>query len=130
MHFCSETILINGIKSNIILEGGGKDNTILTWKSSGLQLREAPLMLKGANNFIAKGITFKVINLLIKLSRPCLESDFKRETVFLEKSMYGILFYFLNVLNLFSIFFQYVIKITSTFSVLFLIIPRIYIIDF
>ncbi|RVW97820.1 putative pectinesterase 55 [Vitis vinifera] len=55
----TETILINGIKSNIILEGGGKDNTILTWKSSGLQLREAPLMLKGANNFIAKGITFK-----------------------------------------------------------------------
>lgn len=129
MHFCSETILINGIKSNIILEGGGKDNTILAWKSSGLQLREAPLMLKGANNFIAKGITFKVINLLIKLSRPCLESDFKREIVFLEKSMYGI-FFFLNVLNLFSMFFQYVIKITSIFSVLFLIIPRIYIIDF
>ncbi|KAJ9681739.1 hypothetical protein PVL29_017899 [Vitis rotundifolia] len=53
------TILISGNKSNIILEGGGKDNTILAWKTSGLQLREAPLMLRNAYNFIAKGITFK-----------------------------------------------------------------------
>ena len=70
--FCSETILITGNKSNIILEGGGRENTILSWKTSGLRLREAPLMLNGANNFIAKGITFKVINLLIKLFRFCL----------------------------------------------------------
>lgn len=60
--FCSETILITGNKSNIILEGGGRDNTILSWKTSGLRLREATLMLKRAYNFIAKGITFKVIN--------------------------------------------------------------------
>ena len=34
--FCSETILITRNKSNIILEGGGRENTILSWKTYGL----------------------------------------------------------------------------------------------
>eukprot|EP00261_Vitis_vinifera_P040611 XP_019081854.1 PREDICTED: pectinesterase/pectinesterase inhibitor U1-like [Vitis vinifera] len=54
----TDTVTVPANKPYVIIQGGGKDNTILAWKSANKGLADAPLIVR-ASNFIAKDITFK-----------------------------------------------------------------------
>ena len=97
MHACKESVTVLPDKKYIYLKGEGRSNTIVAWKSIGSSFQEAVLMVL-ADNFIAQGISFKVmfqeihpkyISLFVMINVTIKKYKIKEKTPDLHGNPYG-----------------------------------------
>lgn len=78
----SEKVTISQDKPYIILEGESRSRTVILWGDFGSSLESSTFMLY-ADNFMARGITFKVKLLKIYSYKMCVWITFSLKVLFI-----------------------------------------------